>query len=92
MLSTQGILTVLRKQRELEQENNLSRVGYWLVRSSDKARFYISKDIDCNKLEQVCNKVLTEKTGYDYWVDYCLGLDITGRTACCNIDQSDSFM
>lgn len=78
-----------REQREIEQGH---RQGYWLVRESDKERFYISERICSYSLEKVADKVLNDKTGWNYWIDYCMGLDVTGRVAWRNMDCSDSFI
>ena len=75
-----------------EQESNLCRRGYWLVRESDNQRFFISEDVSVVALERTANKALSEKTGYDYWIDYCMGLDIKRVPAWSNIDQTDRFI
>jgi len=65
--------------------------GYWLVRASDKSRFYISKEVDSEALDHVADRVLSDKNGWDYWIDYSHGLDVTGRIAWSNLDHSDAF-
>jgi hypothetical protein len=42
-------------------------------------------------LERVCEVVLGEKHGWDYWIDYCYGRDTAGRTAWANVDLTDFF-
>lgn len=87
MQESNRILKAIKKEEEL----NLCRKGYWLVRESDKARFFISEYKSISALEQVANKVLNDKTGYDYWIDYCLGLDVNKTPAWSNMDHSNSF-
>lgn len=66
--------------------------GYWLVRDYDRARYFISKHISEPALNRVCNRVLSDKTGWGYWVDRCLGRDIKGNVAWTNLDWSDQFL
>ena len=73
-------------------EQTKTRKGYWLVRSSDEERFFISEKVSEPALERVCNKVLNNHTGYDYWIDYCLGYDVNGMEAWSNLDHTDSFI
>lgn len=66
--------------------------GYYLVRDSDNSRFYICKKVSERELQKICASVLSDKQGWGYWIDYCLGLDIAGRPAWVNIDQTDLFI
>ncbi len=66
--------------------------GYWLVRESDNSRFYVSLTVNEPSLDRVCNRVLSDKSGYGYWIDYCLGLDVKGAIAWMNLDYTDSFI
>ena len=68
------------------------RKGYWLVRESDNQRFYIGLYTDECDLNVVARKVLSDKTGYQYWIDYCFGLDVYGKIAWNNIDCSFRFL
>lgn len=68
------------------------RKGYWLVRESDNQRFYISLYVSEYHLSEVAHKVLSDKTGYDYWIDYSSGLDVNGAVAWTNIDLTDLFL
>lgn len=52
---------------------------------------YIASDIDVEALETVAARVLNDKTGYNYWIDYSHGLDNTGRIAWSNLDFTDKF-
>ena len=65
--------------------------GYYLVRESDNKRFFISKVVDVVMLEQLCNKVLSNKTGYGYWIDRSLGKAVDGKPAWVNTDHSYKF-
>lgn len=82
---------IAKEQRQQEIEGGYAR-GYWLVRNSDKERFYIGKYVNPAALERVANKVLDDKHGYGYWIDWCLGLDFAGRAAWTNLDFSDRFL
>lgn len=86
------VLKASRKARKVNEIEKGYRQGYWLVRDGDKERFYISERICSYSLEKVADKVLNDKTGFDYWIDYCMGLDVTGRTAWRNMDCSDYFI
>lgn len=66
--------------------------GYYLVRCSDRSRFFISEGVSVAALENVANKTLSDKHGFDYWVDYCIGYDINGVLAWSNLDHSDNFI
>ena len=68
------------------------RRGYYLVRVSDNQRFFISSEVNTLALEHECNRVLSDKTGWDYWIDFSLGLDVAGNPAWVNIDQTDAFI
>lgn len=68
------------------------RRGYYLVRQCDGQRFFISKCVDPVALKRVCKQVLNEKTGWDYWIDLSLGLDVAGSPAWVNMDQTDNFI
>lgn len=68
------------------------QIGYYLVRESDKERFFISKEISPPALHRVARENLSEKHGYDYWVDYYHGLDVSSREHWTNIDQTDYFL
>jgi hypothetical protein len=65
--------------------------GYYLVRP-DGERFYISPRVSESALQRVCDRALSDRIGWDYWIDYCNGLDVTGRPAWSNIDHVDSFI
>lgn len=64
--------------------------GYYLVKGD--ARYFISEHVNPTALEKVAGKVLSDAAGWDYWVDYCMGLDVSGRLAWANIDKTDLFL
>jgi hypothetical protein len=66
--------------------------GYWLVRGCDQARFFVSENVNEPALNRVCNKVLSEKTGWHYWIAYCHGLDVFGNESWANADFTDCFI
>lgn len=66
--------------------------GYYLVRQSDNSRHFISAGVNVKALERVADNVLSEKVGFDYWIDYCHGYDIRGVIAWENIDCTDAFI
>lgn len=65
--------------------------GYYLVRESDGVRFFIGPYASMRYLDKVCDKVLSDKHGWDYWIDFYHGLDIEGRPYWSNIDQVEAF-
>jgi len=69
--------------------NNKSR-GYYLVVNDN--RYFICSNINSNLLEKVCNKYLSNKNGFNYWIDYYYGEDVHGYDAWMNLDCSDSFI
>lgn len=79
------------KHRELSEQTSGLAYGYYLVRESDGARFFISKVVDRESLDSVCDKVLTE-LDYEYWIDRSSGADVDGNPAWCNIDFSNRFV
>lgn len=53
--------------------------------------YYVSATVDIHALESVAEKVLNNKTGFNYWIDYSNGLDVTGKVAWSNLDFTDRF-
>lgn len=90
-MAASKLMAHLRNEQAKQEESAGYRRGYWLVRESDKSRFFISITSIPSALDRVCDKVLSDKMGFEYWIDYCLGLDVTGEPAWLNIDQSDRF-
>lgn len=66
--------------------------GYYLIRTSDQSRYFVSDNVNEYALNKVATKVLSDKTGWDYWIDYCMGPDVFGNTAWANVDFSDNFI
>lgn len=67
-----------------------TRRGYYL-KIGDNAH-YISDTVDAYALEKVADRVLNDKTGYAYWIDYSHGLDVEGRIAWSSLDFTDRFI
>jgi len=84
------------KARKQEQETLAQRegtaYGYYLVRASDNQRFFISKTVCLLSLGEVAEKVLSDKHGWDYWIDKSSGTDVDGRAAWSNVDFTDRFV
>ena len=64
--------------------------GYYLV-TPDGERRFISAAVNPTALTRLCDKHLTEETGWRYWIDRCLGVSIDGRPAWANCDHTDRF-
>lgn len=79
-----------KEQQNFEQSNGLA-YGYYLVRESDDARFFISKVVDKQALDDVCSAVLTDED-FQYWIDRSSGADVYGNPSWCNLDFTDRFV
>lgn len=90
MSAMQQVLKSIAKERDEQAIESQSKRGYWLVKTSDKSKHYISETVDIDALERVANKVLTFKD-HDYTIDYCLGLDVKGAVAWSNNDHTNKF-
>lgn len=66
------------------------RRGYYLVKNGE--RHFVSETVSESALNRVCNRVLSESKGWDYWIDYSHGPDVFGNPAWANIDQTDRFI
>jgi len=84
------LITSIRNQRNKQLEAKHLRPGYYVVKGCD--RHYVSPDLNASALERVCDRVLSDSKGWDYWVDYCYGPDVTGKPAWSNIDHTDWFI
>lgn len=91
MSEMQKVLRKIEKEKEKQQIKNNTLPGFYLVRESDRQRFFVSSTVDCAALEKVCDKVLSD-SDYQYWIDYCFGLDVNRCIAWANIDQTDRFL
>jgi hypothetical protein len=71
-------------------------VGYYLVIPSEGSkspskRFFISRVVDLQALEEIVSKVVPEASERDYWIVRSLGADTDGNPAWVNADQSWRF-
>ena len=64
--------------------------GYYLV-TPDHERRFISAAVNPAALERLCDRYLTESTGWQYWIDRYIGETIDGRAAWANWDHTDIF-
>ena len=80
----------IRTKRNKELEATCERPGYYLVKGGE--RHFISETVSEPALNRVCNRVLSEKKGWDYWVDYSFGRDVHGNVAWANLDQTARFI
>jgi hypothetical protein len=67
------------------------RPGYYLV-TPDGERRFVAGRVNPAALDRMCDRYLTEATGWRYWVDYCHGLAVDGRPAWSNLDHTDAFL
>ena len=67
--------------------------GYYLVLPSGD-RHWIGETIHeaARVIEKACDKYLSAKDGWQYWIDYCHGYDVKGNLAWVNMDQSDIIL
>ncbi len=67
--------------------------GYYLVLPSGD-RHWIGETIHeaARAMDKVCDKYLSAKEEWQYWVDYCHGYDVKGNLAWTNVDQSDTIL
>lgn len=72
------------------QESNGTRRGYYLVKDHDY--HFISETVNPAALDRVASRVLSEKTGWEYWIAYSHGVDVKGKAAWSNCDHIDSFI
>ena len=83
-------MKTLRRQLQTDSEKTGLRKGYYLVKN--ETRYFISASVSEPALNLVCNRVLSDSKGWDYWIDYSQGVDTQGNPAWANIDQTDSFI
>ena len=67
--------------------------GYYLVLPGGD-RHWIGETIHeaARAIEKACDKYLSARDGYEYWVDYCHGYDVEGNLHWGNVDQSDTIL
>lgn len=74
----------------LGQESNGTRRGYYLVKNN--VRHFISESVNPAALNRVASRVLNDRAGWGYWIDYSHGADVNGNAAWSNLDHTDSFI
>ena len=79
---------IAKRNRELEQA--CTRPGYYLVK--DGARYFVSTTVSELELNKVANRVLSDRAGWGYWVDYLHGPDVHGKPHWSNVDHTDRFI
>ena len=67
--------------------------GYYLV-LPNKNRHWMgeTEHAAAKALDKMCDKYLTESTGWEYWIDWCMGYDVRGKLAWANVDQADTIL
>lgn len=85
-----GFVSQLRRVVRREQENDGTRPGYYLVKGG--ARYFISESVNPAALDRVADRVLSDRAGWNYWIDYLHGPDINRTPHWSNVDQSDRFI
>lgn len=80
----------IRRKHEKDEETACTRRGYYLVK--DGTRHFISPDVNPAALERVADRMLSDSEGWDYWIDYSYGIDVHGKPAWSNVDQTDRFI
>ena len=67
--------------------------GYYLVLPSGD-RHWIGETIHeaAMAIDKACDKYLSAKDSWQYWVDYCYGYDVKGNLAWSNVDHTDTIL
>lgn len=67
--------------------------GYYLVLSNGD-RHWLGEAINdaARAMDKACDKYLSSKDGYEYWVDFCYGYDVKNNLAWANVDQTDAIL
>ena len=75
------------------KHNNKGVRGYYLALPNGD-RHWLGEAINdaARAIDQACDKHLSDKNGWQYWVDYCYGYDVKNNLAWANIDQTDSLL
>ncbi len=67
--------------------------GYYLVLPSGDRHWIGETTYDAARaIDKACDKHLSAKDGWRYWVDYCYGYDVKGNLAWSNVDQTDTIL
>lgn len=82
--------TTLARRDNAEKEAAGTRPGYYLVKGG--ARHFIAATVNVAALERVADRVLSEKKGWNYWIDYSHGVDINGNAAWDCLDHTGRFI
>ncbi len=73
--------------------NNAGVRGYYLVLPNGD-RHWLRETIHeaARTIDKACDKYLSDKDGYEYWVDFCYGYDVKGNLAWSNVDHTDTIL
>lgn len=85
-----SILTEIRNRTDKADKAACIKPGYYFKYAAGNPVF-ISAKINLEALEKVADKILNDKIGYEYWIDYSSGIDTAGNPAWANMDYSDDF-
>lgn len=67
--------------------------GYYLVLPSGDRHWLGEATYDAARaIDKACDKYLSDKDGWQYWVDYCYGYDVYNKFAWTNVDQTDIIL
>lgn len=67
--------------------------GYYLVLpNADRHWLGENKYTAAKALGKACDKYLSDAIGWDYWIDFCYGLDVHKCLAWENMDCSDVLL
>lgn len=80
----------IRRELHRDAESKGLRPGYYLVKGYE--RHFISPDVNPAALDRVADRVLSDRAGWDYWIDYSSGPSTNGNPAWSNVDHVDRFI
>lgn len=67
--------------------------GYYIVLPSGDRHWLGEATYDAARaIDKACDKHLSSKDGWQYWIDYCYGYDVKGNLSWANADQSDIIL
>lgn len=73
--------------------NNKGVRGYYLVLPNGDRHWLGETTYDAARaIDKMCDKYLSDKGGWQYWVDYCYGYDVKDNLAWANVDQTDAIL
>lgn len=75
------------------KHNNKGVRGYYIVLPNGD-RHWIGESIydTVRAIDKACDKYLSAKDGWQYWIDYCHGYDVKGNLAWSNVDHTDTIL